>query len=153
MTQLDWCTAAHPHPRHHVNTLDGEKWCPGHSREAQDRVPFEFTARPEEPLNLRRAVQEVVGRASVCWEPMDGTGVFDSTTAIEISDKLIRWIEQNYVRADSEKRYILVDTDSVLTAIGVSNGLIVLDMEPPIELTDLSREVTNPEGDTDAEAL
>lgn len=43
---------------------------------------------------LTEAVFQALGRASVCWEPMDGTGVFDSTTASQLGGELLGIIVQ-----------------------------------------------------------
>ena len=45
---------------------------------------------------LSEVIGLAVGRASVCWEPMDCTGIFDSTTASDIVDEVIDWIKINY---------------------------------------------------------
>lgn len=49
------------------------------------------------PAGLSEAVQVAVGGASACWENLGGAGVFQSDRALEISDALIAWIEDNYV--------------------------------------------------------
>lgn len=41
-------------------------------------------------------VFEALGEASVCWERMEGTGVFDSVRATRVGDQLIRDIERIY---------------------------------------------------------
>ena len=41
--------------------------------------------RDQEPLT---AIQEAIGAASVCWESLEGTGVFDSDRAKKIADEL-----------------------------------------------------------------
>lgn len=37
------------------------------------------------------AVFEALGAASVCWESMEGTGVFDSTRCKQIGDELLEY--------------------------------------------------------------
>jgi hypothetical protein len=59
---------------------------------AEDRIlpVFEFTIDPQ---GLRQDIQEAIGialgAASVCWEPMDCTGVFMSQRAAQIADELM----------------------------------------------------------------
>ena len=94
---------------------------------------------------LEGHVYQALGGASVCWESMSGTGMFQDDQARTIARKLIRWIEQNYVRADTEKRYKLTDgaasaarntiqtaEPAVLYAVGADEGVIVLDLDPTI---------------------
>lgn len=40
---------------------------------------------------IESAVFEAIGAASVCWESMEGTGVFDSTRAKKIGDELVEY--------------------------------------------------------------
>lgn len=54
---------------------------------------FEFQPEHDGSLSLEAAVFQALGRASVCWESMDGTGVFDATTAKEVGDKLVAFIQ------------------------------------------------------------
>lgn len=44
------------------------------------------------PKSLEEAVYQSIGAASVCWESMEGTGVFDSVGAKKIGDELIAFI-------------------------------------------------------------
>jgi hypothetical protein len=59
---------------------------------AEDRIlpSFEFTI---DPKGLKHDIQEAIGvalgAASVCWEPMDCTGVFMSQRAAQIVDELM----------------------------------------------------------------
>lgn len=48
------------------------------------------------PLSLEQAVAFAVGRGSVAWESMDGTGVFNDKMAREACDDLVAWINENY---------------------------------------------------------
>ena len=41
-----------------------------------------------EAMKLREMVFQSLGEASVCWESMNGTGVFDSTRAKHIGERL-----------------------------------------------------------------
>lgn len=47
------------------------------------------TDLPYTETALRTAVFEAVGAASVCWENMSGTGVFDDRRACEIGEALV----------------------------------------------------------------
>lgn len=53
---------------------------------------FEFSPEHDGTVPLSTAVFQALGAASVCWESMDGTGVFDSTRAKEIGDALLEVI-------------------------------------------------------------
>lgn len=54
---------------------------------------FEFSVEDDGSLSLESAVFQALGAASTCWERMDGTGVFQSTRAKVIGDKLVEFIE------------------------------------------------------------
>lgn len=41
---------------------------------------------------IEQAVFEAIGAASVCWETLEGAGVFDSTRAKQIGDELVDYI-------------------------------------------------------------
>lgn len=51
--------------------------------------PFEFTLDEDGSLGLESAVAQAVGAASVCWESMEGTGVFQEDRATEIVKALM----------------------------------------------------------------
>ena len=48
---------------------------------------------PEHSLN--EVIGLAIGRASVCWERLDGTGLFDSTTASQLVEEVTAWINTN----------------------------------------------------------
>jgi hypothetical protein len=48
---------------------------------------------PPAPATLTEAVYQTVGAASVCWESMSGTGVFQDHQAREVADDLLDWIK------------------------------------------------------------
>jgi Family of unknown function (DUF6275) len=41
---------------------------------------------------MQQAVHQAIGRASVCWEPMDCTGIFDTETASQLGKELMEII-------------------------------------------------------------
>lgn len=41
--------------------------------------------------DIETAVFEALGAASVCWESMEGTGVFNSTRCKQIGDELVEY--------------------------------------------------------------
>jgi hypothetical protein len=45
-----------------------------------------------EPKNLWEAVYQTVGAASVCWEDMSGTGIFQDQQAKDAAESLIQWV-------------------------------------------------------------
>lgn len=66
------------------------------------REPFDFYWGEGETPTLTAAVYQAVGAASVCWENMSGTGVFDDVRAREVAERLLRFIADcEDVHADS----------------------------------------------------
>lgn len=55
-----------------------------------------FDGRNGEPESLREVVGQALGAASVCWESMEGTGVFDSDRAKTILYEVVDWVETHY---------------------------------------------------------
>ena len=56
----------------------------------------------DECEDLRQAVYQAVGAASVCWESMAGTGVFSTTKACEVADALLQYVNERYALIDGE---------------------------------------------------
>lgn len=56
-------------------------------------MTFEFSREEDGSLSLQSAVFQALGYASVCWEDMSGTGVFQDQDAKEVGDALIAFIE------------------------------------------------------------
>lgn len=58
-----------------------------------------------EPLTLESAVYQAIGAASVCWENMSGTGIFDDTRARAIAEALLEQIrlEQPLILTSEER--------------------------------------------------
>ena len=56
------------------------------------------THTPIDDEQLETKVFEALGTASVCWESMEGTGVFDSTLARKTGDELVAWIQAHHPR-------------------------------------------------------
>ena len=54
---------------------------------------FDFTKNSNDELTIDEAVFQAIGAASVCWENMEGAGIFDSDRAKDIGDKLLAFIE------------------------------------------------------------
>lgn len=52
-----------------------------------------------EGKTLETCVYEALGAASVCWEPMDGSGVFQSERAQAIGEQLLERIRSEYTKA------------------------------------------------------
>lgn len=57
-----------------------------------DNEPFEFDRY--EGFTIESAVHQALGAASVCWENMSGTGVFQSDRAVEIAEALLSEIRR-----------------------------------------------------------
>jgi len=43
---------------------------------------------------LRELIMQAVGRASMCWDNLGGSGAFDSNAAIEVGESLLFDIQQ-----------------------------------------------------------
>ena len=57
-------------------------------------LEFDFDYEEDGSLSLESAVFQALGAASVCWEDMRGTGVFQSDRAKAIGDRLVQFILQ-----------------------------------------------------------
>lgn len=57
---------------------------------------YEAAEGKTEPDTLEEAVQQSVGAASVCWDNMEGAGVFQSDRALDVSEQLIDWVNRHY---------------------------------------------------------
>lgn len=55
---------------------------------------FDFTPEHDGSLPIETAVFQAIGAASVCWESMSGTGVFDSDRAKQIGERLLEVIAE-----------------------------------------------------------
>lgn len=50
---------------------------------------FDFNDDDTADMRIRSAVFQALGAASVCWECMDGTGIFQSDRALAIGEALL----------------------------------------------------------------
>jgi len=46
--------------------------------------------------DVRAAVFQTIGAASVCWQSPEGAGVFDSTRAAALGEGLLAWLDTHY---------------------------------------------------------
>lgn len=57
------------------------------------------------PLEKKAALEELVfqalGAASVCWDSLEKTGVFNSDRAKALGDHIIEWINKNYDKKEA----------------------------------------------------
>lgn len=67
-------------------------------------MTFTFAVQEGEPLTLAEAVGQAVGAASVCWEDMTGTGVFDEARAREIAAALETFVQGLVIRAGQREQ-------------------------------------------------
>lgn len=72
-----------------------------------DRILPEYDVVHEQ--EMREAVYQALGFASVCWEPMDCTGVFESEKASQVAEELLGVIQQfspsfHVIRVKSEEQ-------------------------------------------------
>lgn len=51
--------------------------------------PFDFSREYDGSLTVEAAVFQAIGAASVCWERMSGTGLFDDARATAIGRALL----------------------------------------------------------------
>ena len=59
-------------------------------------MPILFKDRDSDPDSLRSVIAEAIGAASVCWENMEGTGIFDEQRATEILEEVVTWVDDHY---------------------------------------------------------
>lgn len=62
----------------------------------------------------RAAVMVAMGAASMCWLPTPATGVFDSETAGDIADDLIRYLDVPAGMSAEEAAWLLALIDSAV---------------------------------------
>lgn len=62
---------------------------------APDSKPFGFSHEEDGSLSIGAAIRQAVGAASMCWESMSATGVFDDKRAAEIADTLQAFVTVN----------------------------------------------------------
>ena len=61
---------------------------------ALDTEPFSFVQQDGEELTLDEMVFQALGAASVCWENPAGAGLFDSSRAKSIGDRLLAEVKR-----------------------------------------------------------
>ncbi|URM87324.1 hypothetical protein SEA_ANTUNA_62 [Microbacterium phage Antuna] len=80
--------------------------------EGQERTgngePWEFTPDENDELSIESAVFQALGGASTCWEAIEHAGVFDSTRAREIGDRLLEHLDVE-MRREVARRAALID--------------------------------------------
>lgn len=68
-------------------------------------VIYDVNQRPvppkDYPASLEQAAGYAVGRGSVCWESMSGTGVFQEDEARAAVDDLVSWVNENYTKKEN----------------------------------------------------
>lgn len=60
-------------------------------------MTFEFYREDDGSLPLESAVFQALGAASVCWDTLEGAGVFHSDEANEIGDALLEIIHSHFL--------------------------------------------------------
>lgn len=66
-----------------------------------------FTDKESDPKTLENVLGEAIGAASVCWDSMAGTGLFDERRARDILAEVVDWVDANYVSKASFENYRL----------------------------------------------
>lgn len=88
-----------------------------------DNILFDGVNNPE---TLEEVIGQAVGAGSVCWESMEGTGVFKDDVARQIVEEVVEWINANYVRVTQEppSTYPTPDVDiaRVVNYYSLENG-------------------------------
>lgn len=77
--------------------------------------------------DLESYVYQALGAASVCWESMDGTGVFNSDRALEIGKSLISKIRETH-QDQGTLQYKIHRQRKMLTALEKAREVEVLDV-------------------------
>lgn len=77
--------------------------------------------------DLESYVYQALGAASVCWESMDGTGVFDSDKALEIGKALISKIRETH-QDQGTLQYKIHRQKKMLAALEKAREVEVLDV-------------------------
>jgi len=95
------------------------------SRATKPATPFTFHPSSDGcPLTLEEVVGQAIGAASVCWENMSGTGVFNNTRARAISDALLEQI----------KSLVTTTVEKVVTGWATEDGgYVIWGSHDPIE--------------------
>lgn len=70
--------------------------------------PWEFTPDEDDELSIESAVFQALGGASMCWEAIEHAGVFDSTRAREIGERLLEHLDVE-MRREVARRAALID--------------------------------------------
>lgn len=64
-----------------------------------------FSGKESDPDTLESVIGQAVGAASVCWENMEGTGVFQDDRARQIVDDVVKWINERYAKSSYQKTF------------------------------------------------
>src|ERR1039457_4330738 len=70
---------------------------------------------------VREAVFQALGTASMCWEKVEGAGVFQSDQAAEIGDQLLATIQR---LTGTSPAQVTVSLDDLLAVLAESEGFI-----------------------------
>ncbi len=67
-----------------------------YSRDMSERILPRLNAPTEAGgiVTIKQIIGEAIGAASVCWESLEGTGVFDSTRASQLIDEVLEEVER-----------------------------------------------------------
>lgn len=72
-------------------------------------MTFAFAVQEGETLTLSEAVGQAIRAASVCWEDMSGTGVFDDARAREIAGTLEAFVKNLLTVINNQRTQVAVD--------------------------------------------
>jgi hypothetical protein len=85
---------------------------------------FEFY---NEGNDLESYVYQALGAASVCWETLEGAGIFESDRAVEIGKALIQKIQETH-QDQGTLQYKIHRQKKMLTALEKARGVEVIDI-------------------------
>lgn len=92
------------------------------TEETEERAPFAFQPDSEGELTLQAAVYQAIGAASVCWEHMTGTGIYDDGRAVEIAEALLERIRAHAEDAEDSTPGIVGTDGFVLVQYRAGSG-------------------------------
>ncbi len=78
--------------------------------------------------DLQAAIATALGAASVCWESMEGTGVFDSDRCLNIMNELNEWIVSKYGYLAERMEELLVAFNKLADAVGVPREGVIAEV-------------------------
>ena len=95
-------------------------------------TPFEFQREHDGSLSLETAVYQALGRASTCWESMEGTGVFDDAAARGVGQALLAHIAATAPKPTAIRVYRTSNNGGWSWCFEADNTAVVHNMDSPV---------------------